>query len=141
MEATFTISQHHANPRILFYLLLVAAVGLAGWTGLHAIRDNVVTAPPVEVTSAHADMGHKEAPFVRQTCKERGVYQIWREMYDRSTFHLLCQTKDGKLVDWIITVVGGKFIEKTAFMPRNGVAQEVIKYVSNKATRFTGGWK
>ena len=100
----------------------------------------ISAAPPVELTGVHADRTHQEAAMVRKTCREQGVYQVWRETYDKSTFHLLCLTIDGKLVDWIITVVAGRFIEKTAFAPRAGVMAEVLKYVASKATRFTKGW-
>ena len=101
----------------------------------------ISAAPPVELTGTHADGKHPEAQMVRKTCRERGVYQVWRETYDKSTFHLLCLTIDGKLVDWIITVTAGRFIEKTAFAPRAGVMAEVLKYVASKATRFNQGWK
>ena len=100
----------------------------------------ISAAPPVELTGSHADGKHPEAQMVRQTCKERGVYQIYRELSDKSTFHLLCMTEGGKLVDWIIRVVNGRFIEKTAFQPRGGVMAEVIRYAASKGTRFTKGW-
>jgi hypothetical protein len=96
--------------------------------------------PAIQVLGDHADLAHDEAAFVRQTCKDRGVYQVWRELYNRNTFHLLCMTEDGKLVDWIIEAIGKQFFEKTAFMPKNGIVNDVFKYVAGKATRFNKGW-
>jgi hypothetical protein len=100
----------------------------------------IAALPDIEVTGDHADAKHPEAPYVRKTCKERGVYQIYRESIDKNTFHLLCMDENGKLVDWIIKVVGNRFIEKTAFRPHGGNMNAVIKYASSKGTRFSKGW-
>jgi hypothetical protein len=100
----------------------------------------IAALPNIEVTGTHADTKHPEAAYVRKTCRERGVYQVYREKIDPTTFHLLCMDADGKLVDWIIRVVGKKVVELTAFMPRAGVMLEVIKYAASKGTRYTKGF-
>lgn len=162
MEATaYSGSTGNAGGFVKLVLIVAVFIALAAFTalavgdGLGAAVDTtpasqeeldfgawlISSAPPVELTGDHADRKHPEAALVRQTCKERGVYRIYRELSDKSTFHLLCMTEGGKLVDWIIRVVNGKFVEKTAFMPRAGVMAEVIRYASSKGTRFTMGWK
>jgi hypothetical protein len=99
----------------------------------------VAVLPEIEITGTHADEKHPEAPLVRQTCRERGVYQVWRERYAPDTFHILCMMPDGKLVDWIVRQVGKRLIERTAFIPRAGIAVKVIEYAASKGTRWTGG--
>lgn len=97
---------------------------------------NVTSAPKVEVLSDHADIAHEEASMVRDTCRTRGVYQVWRDRVDKRKFHLLCMTIDGKLVDWIVKVTGGSIVEVTAFMPKDGTINQVVSYVMRTCVRF-----
>lgn len=96
----------------------------------------ITAAPPVEVLGDHANK-HAEVAIVRKTCREQGVYSVWRETDNKARFHLLCMTVDGKLVDWIVQVVGRRVVEVSAFMPKDGTPHSVVKYVLGRATRFT----
>ena len=153
---TATVDNRRGFPWLA--VLLIVAVALGAWTLANAPEAVTVdttsaegeeysfgamviaSLPNIEITGDHADKKHPEAPYVRKTCRERGVYQVYRETYDRDTFHLLCMDENGKLVDWIIRVVGNRFIEKTAFAPYGGTMAKVIKYAASKGTRFKKGW-
>jgi hypothetical protein len=86
--------------------------------------------------SLHAEW-HTESQAIRNTCNQKGVYQIWQEP-DGETFHLLCKLDSGKIGDRIIRIANGEKHEKTAFIPKNGEWNKVIKWLENKgATRYT----
>jgi hypothetical protein len=160
MEATYRRSSAGGFGKFLLVIILLVLVVLgmavastaanqtvealdltrAGTDEFMAGAAMIAALPDIEITGTHADTKHPEAAYVRKTCRERGVYQVYREQYDRSTFHLLCMDAEGRLVDWIIRAVGNKFVECTAFMPRAGVMVEVIKYAASKGTRFAKGF-
>jgi hypothetical protein len=88
--------------------------------------------------SLHAEW-HGEAQAIRDTCNNNGVYQVWVEP-DKITFHLLCKLEQsGKIGDRIVKIADGEKSEKTAFIPKDGTWNKVIKWLENKgATRFNG---
>ena len=160
MQATAVYTQPTNNGSFIGKLLVIVFLAATAVTGYTIAQGQAVDAtpasaeeraawaqvmaampaPPIEQTGDHADRKHPEAEYVRKTCKERGVWQVWRERADRNTFHLLCMDDRGRLMDWIITVEGRRFIEKTAFAPGGGVMKKVLDYVAGKATRFHANW-
>ena len=89
---------------------------------------------------SHADLKHgSDAQTERDCVKRHGVWQVWRE--PSGAFHLLCQTPDGQIFDWIRNPDGS---EKTAFRPnpkyQGNIWNDIREWLERKgATKFTGG--
>lgn len=83
----------------------------------------------------HAVVRHgQDALNIRQCIEKNGPVQIWRSL-DKSTFYLLCQLDKG-IYGLLAAAADGH--EKTAFIPKSGAWNEVIEYIRNLGTRYTG---
>jgi hypothetical protein len=140
-----TIAKVSVTSLFLIVVLLMAIPICQNIQKLSNISLATVSNESVITESLHADW-HSEAQTIRDTCKNKGVWQIFIEP-DRETFHLLCNLKSGKIGDRIVKIEadkktkilaqGDKF-EKTAFIPKDGTWKTVSEWLSRKgATKYT----
>ncbi len=89
---------------------------------------------------SHAETGTHAADTasVRYCLENRGPYQVWKDKFEVNKFYLLCQVDDGRWGFASIVREGGKWIEKTSFIPKSGSWKDLIAYLEKWATRFTG---
>ena len=125
---TATIDNRRGFPWLL--VLLIVAVALGAWT--------LIT---VERTSNHAfDKHGTDASLVMTACNQNGVYQFWMEP-DKQTIHQLCDLGGGRFGDWIVVKDKGQVFEKTAFIPKGGDWNSILRWLANKgATRIIKPW-
>ena len=87
--------------------------------------------------SQHGITKHPEAAAIEEACN-KSIFQVWRDKYERK-YYYLCKTAEGKwgLIPVIISSAGER-IWKTAFSPGTGVWADVVRYLTNTATRYKG---
>lgn len=95
-----------------------------------------VFAMPYTKVSKHGIEKHPEAAAIEKACN-KGIFQVWKDRYEKK-YYYICQLEDGKWGIIPVIISGGTEIWKTAFCPGNGIWTDVVRYLSNTATKYNG---
>lgn len=131
------------RPSFSKMILVMLFFGIAALFLWYTIGNQYMQAAAAQVANdgaRHAVAEHgADAVLIEQSCNKRGVKQVWMER-DKRTFHQLCDLGDGRFGDWIVykDPNTGEIFTRTRFIPKTGKLSDVIKWLSNRATRYTG---
>lgn len=93
----------------------------------------------IKKNSNHAEQGHNRTNEIRKAYKNNGAFEIWQELKDKKTFHVIVLLNDGLYGDWIITRnSNGNIFEKSVFVPKDGSLDKIHIWLSGKATLYSG---
>lgn len=114
---------------------------LALATVLLAVATREAVAPPVAVDVLYTDHAakHDEAADVRRCLEERGAEQVWRSRSWRTPFKFFrtCSLDDARvglqIVRWSWRSLAWR--EVTAFVVKDGRAEQILEYLSAIAER------
>ncbi len=86
----------------------------------------------------HATESHavSDVNAIRSCLSKNGSYQNWKIKGTNNEFVRLCEVSKNTWGIQIVRRIKGKFIEKTAFIPKDGSWARVIEYLRKFATRI-----
>jgi hypothetical protein len=92
----------------------------------------------IELTEHAENSEHPEAPELIKCVEDKNVYQTYKSKFQSNKYYFICQMKDKRWGIVPVLLESTNLIIKTAFIPRDGTWNSILKYVSQEAVKFTG---
>lgn len=114
-----------------FLLSLLALIALIATLVLLMPRRLQAAKITIVAGSAHGNVAHgPEGDQARNCLEQHGTSLIFLEP-DGITFHFLCQSDSGDWFDVVTVKDGDEYIEKSAFMPKNGTLARIVQWLTS----------
>jgi hypothetical protein len=108
-------------------------------TALVYVAVLLATQTPKVVNNAHSVEKHGlDAQRIQSCINSNGPEMVYKDKFEPDKFYFLCQLDDGRWGMQVNVCDSGDICEKTSFVKGNGTWKELMKYLFNKATKFTG---